>query len=72
MYAARVPNLTIYVDADLAADLKFHEVPLSRTCQAALRRKVRAAERAAYDSTYRERLRGVRASQTGGHATPAA
>jgi hypothetical protein len=40
-----MPNLTIYVPKDLAAQLARHDVAVSRTCQNALRRKVRIAER---------------------------
>lgn len=40
-----MPNLTIYVDAELAAAVRRHEIPISATCQAALRRKARMKER---------------------------
>lgn len=43
-----MPQLTIYVDRDLAAATRKHGVKISETCQAALRRKVRIAERRAY------------------------
>lgn len=35
-----MPNLTIYVDAELAAQVRALDVPISATCQAALRRRV--------------------------------
>jgi hypothetical protein len=40
-----MPNLTIYVPDDLAAAIREHDVPVSATCQAALRRKVKLRER---------------------------
>lgn len=72
MYAPRVPNLTIYLPDDLAADVRAAELNVSRVCQVALRRKVRAAERAACDSTYRDRLGNVRADRAGRSPEPAA
>lgn len=40
-----MPNLTIYVDQALAAKARLHKVPVSTTCQRALARQVRIAER---------------------------
>lgn len=40
-----MPNLTIYVPDDVAAGLRRHDVAVSKTCQAALRRKIRMADR---------------------------
>jgi post-segregation antitoxin (ccd killing protein) len=40
-----VANVNIYVPADLHAQLKRHDINVSQACQAALRRKVRVAER---------------------------
>lgn len=42
-----MPNVTIYVDRDLAAAIAKHKIPTSKTCQAGLRRAVRVAERRA-------------------------
>lgn len=63
-----MPNLTIYVPDELAAEVKLYGLPVSKVCQVALRRKVRAAERAAYDSTYRSRLQASLAGR--GQRTP--
>lgn len=41
----RVPNLTVYVPRDLADELREHDINVSRVCQAALRRKIRLAQR---------------------------
>jgi len=40
-----MPNVTIYVDRDLASQLRAHDVKVSLTCQRALRRALRVAER---------------------------
>ena len=40
-----MPNLTIYVPRDLADELRHRDIPVSRTCQVALRRKVRLHQR---------------------------
>ena len=40
-----MPNLTIYIPQDLADELRHRNINVSRTCQAALRRKVRLANR---------------------------
>lgn len=45
MYIGGVPNLTIYVDRELEADIRAHGVPISLTCQRALRRQARIAQR---------------------------
>ena len=45
MYVATVPNVTIYVPRELAEQVRAHDVPISATCQTALARKVRIAQR---------------------------
>lgn len=40
-----MPQLTIYVDQQLHDKIRAHKVPLSLTCQRALARQVRNAER---------------------------
>lgn len=45
VYARPVPHLTIYVDRDLRERLSGLNINVSAACQAALRRKVRVAER---------------------------
>ena len=40
-----MPNITIYVPGDLAAGIRRHDIPISKTCQAALNRAVRLRER---------------------------
>lgn len=40
-----MPQLTIYVTKDLERAIRTHNIPLSQTCQAALARRVRLAER---------------------------
>lgn len=40
-----MPALNVYVDRELAEQVRRLEVPVSATCQAALRRRVRVAER---------------------------
>ena len=40
-----MPNLTIYVDRELEAEIRAHAVPISLTCQRALRRQARIAGR---------------------------
>lgn len=40
-----MPNLTIYVDRELEAEIRAHDVPISLTCQRALRRQARIAGR---------------------------
>lgn len=40
-----MPNVTIYVPDDLAREIRAREIPISRTCQVALRRQVRLAQR---------------------------
>lgn len=39
-----MPNVTIYLSADLAEQVRRHQVPISATCQTALARKARAAQ----------------------------
>jgi len=46
-YHVGMPQLTIYVDRELAEQIREHGVQVSKVCQAALRRKVRLAERGA-------------------------
>lgn len=49
-----MPNVTIYLDAELAEQVRVYNVAISATCQKALRRMVRVqqrrlgAQRAAY------------------------
>ena len=45
MYVATVPNVTIYLPGELAQQVRAHGVPISATCQTALARKVRIAQR---------------------------
>jgi post-segregation antitoxin (ccd killing protein) len=40
-----MPQVTIYVDRDLAEQIRSHELATSAVCQRALRRAVRIAER---------------------------
>lgn len=47
VYGYRMPQLTIYVDQQLHDKIRTHKIPLSLTCQRALARQVRTAERRA-------------------------
>lgn len=40
-----MPAVNVYVDRELAEQIRRLEIPVSATCQAALRRKVRLRER---------------------------
>ena len=65
-------QLTIYVDRALGVLIREHDIPVSVTCQRALRRAVRVAERrAAGPETPAQRQARERREQHGPQGRPA-